>query len=29
MRVFEKRVLKKVFGPKECEVTGEFRKGVR
>jgi hypothetical protein len=26
LRVFENRVLKKVFGPKRDEVTGEWRK---
>jgi hypothetical protein len=26
LRVFEKRVLRKVFGPKRDEVTGEWRK---
>jgi hypothetical protein len=26
LRVFENRVLRKVFGPKRDEVTGEFRK---
>ena len=26
LRVFEKRVLRKVFGPKRAEVTGEWRK---
>ena len=26
MRVFEKRVLRRVFGPKRDEVTGEWRK---
>jgi len=26
LRVFEKRVLRRVFGPKRDEVTGEWRK---
>jgi len=26
LRVFEKRVLKRIFGPKRDEVTGEWRK---
>ena len=26
MRVFENRVLRKIFGPKRDEVTGEWRK---
>ena len=26
MRVFENRVLRKIFGPKKDEVTGEWRK---
>jgi len=26
LRVFENRVLRKVFGPKRDEVTGEWRK---
>jgi hypothetical protein len=26
LRVFENRVLKRVFGPKRDEVTGEWRK---
>jgi hypothetical protein len=26
LRVFENRVLKKIFGPKRDEVTGEWRK---
>jgi hypothetical protein len=26
LRVFENRVLRRVFGPKRCEVTGEWRK---
>jgi len=26
LRVFEKRVLRKIFGPKRNEVTGEWRK---
>ena len=26
LRVFENRVLRKVFGPKKDEVTGEWRK---
>jgi hypothetical protein len=26
VRVFEKRVLRKIFGPKRDEVTGEWRK---
>jgi hypothetical protein len=26
LRVFEKRVLRKIFGPKRDEVTGEWRK---
>jgi len=26
MRVFEKRVLRRIFGPKRNEVTGEWRK---
>ena len=26
MRVFENRVLKRIFGPKRDEVTGEWRK---
>ena len=27
LRVFENRVLRRVFGPKRDEVTGEWRKG--
>jgi hypothetical protein len=26
MRVFENRVLRRIFGPKRAEVTGEWRK---
>jgi hypothetical protein len=26
LRVFENRVLRRIFGPKRCEVTGEWRK---
>jgi hypothetical protein len=26
LRVFEKRVLRRIFGPKRDEVTGEWRK---
>jgi hypothetical protein len=26
LRVFEKRVLRRIFGPKRVEVTGEWRK---
>jgi hypothetical protein len=26
MRVFEKRVMRRLFGPKEDEVTGEWRR---
>jgi len=26
LRVFEKRVLRRIFGPKRNEVTGEWRK---
>jgi hypothetical protein len=26
LRVFEKRVLRRIFGPKKDEVTGEWRK---
>jgi hypothetical protein len=26
LRVFEKRVLRRIFGPKSDEVTGEWRK---
>jgi hypothetical protein len=26
MRVFEKRVLRMIFGPRRVEVTGEWRK---
>ena len=26
MRVFENRVLRRIFGPKRVEVTGEWRK---
>jgi hypothetical protein len=25
LRVFENRALRKIFGPKSCEVTGEWR----
>jgi len=28
LRVFENRVLRKIFGPKRDEVTGEWRKHV-
>jgi hypothetical protein len=27
LRIFEKRVLRRIFGPKRNEVTGEWRKG--
>jgi hypothetical protein len=27
LRVFENRVLRRIFGPKRDEVTGEWRKG--
>jgi hypothetical protein len=26
LRVFENRMLRRMFGPKRCEVTGEWRK---
>jgi hypothetical protein len=26
LRVFEKRVLKKIFGPRKAEITGEWRR---
>jgi hypothetical protein len=26
LRVYENRVLRRIFGPKRCKVTGEWRK---